>query len=96
MHELFTCVCVCVCVCTWDKVPLNITLYNCFFASKAKNIFKSMYPDEDFLPRAPDPEEIVLEGDETPGPKFEGGVHAEGEEKQDVEKAEKEEWTIII
>lgn len=30
-----------------------------------------MYPDDDFLPRAPDPEEIVLEGDETPGPKFE-------------------------
>lgn len=50
-----------------------------------------MYPDEDFLPRAPDPEEIVLEGDEAPGPKFEGGVAAEGEEKQDVEKAEKEE-----
>lgn len=59
-----------------------------------------MYPDEDFLPRAPDPEEIVLEGDETPGPKFEGGVPAEGEdvpaEKQDVEKTEKEEWTIIV
>lgn len=48
-----------------------------------------MYPDEDFLPRAPDPEEIVLEGDEAPGPKFEGGDIAE--EKQDVEKAEKEE-----
>lgn len=45
----------------------------------------AMYPSEDFLPRAPDPEEIVLEGDETPGPKF------EGDEKQDVEKAEKEE-----
>lgn len=55
-----------------------------------------MYPDEDFLPRAPDPEEIVLEGDETPGPKFEGGVPAEAEEKQDVEKAEKEEWMIIV
>jgi hypothetical protein len=50
-----------------------------------------MYPDEDFLPRAPDPEEIVLEGDETPGPKFEVGESVEGEEKQDVEKAEKEE-----
>lgn len=49
-----------------------------------------MYPNEDFLPRAPDPEEIVLEGDEAPGPKFEGGEPAEGEEKQDVEKAEKE------
>lgn len=49
-----------------------------------------MYPDEEFLPRAPDPEEIVLEGDETPGPKFEGGVPDEASEKQDSEKAEKE------
>ncbi|KAG5311118.1 RAE1 geranylgeranyltransferase, partial [Acromyrmex insinuator] len=62
-----------------------------FAVNQAKNIFKSMYPDEDFLPRAPDPEEIVLEGDEAPGPKFEGGDIVEGEEKQDVEKAEKEE-----
>jgi hypothetical protein len=32
-----------------------------------------MYPDSEFLPRAPDPEEIVLEGEEsTPGPAFEG------------------------
>lgn len=58
---------------------------------QAKEIFKAMYPDEDFLPRAPDPEEIILEGDETPGPKFEGGVPDEAEEKQDSEKAEKEE-----
>lgn len=50
-----------------------------------------MYPDDDFLPRAPDPEEIVLEGDEAPGPKFEGDTQIDGEEKQDVEKAEKEE-----
>ena len=49
-----------------------------------------MYPNEDFLPRAPDPEEIVLEGDETPGPRFEGDA-AECTEKQDVEKAEKDE-----
>lgn len=59
-----------------------------FAVNQAKNIFKSMYPDEDFLPRAPDPEEIVLEGEEAPGPKFEGDTEAE--EKQDVEKAEKE------
>ena len=50
-----------------------------------------MYPSEDFLPRAPDPEEIVLEGEEAPGPKFEGDNNTSGEnEKQDVEKAEKE------
>lgn len=46
-----------------------------------------MYPDEDFLPRAPDPEEIVLEGDEAPGPKFESGPPEEGE-TQDEEKEE--------
>lgn len=50
-----------------------------------------MYPDEDFLPRAPDPEEIVLEGEEAPGPEFEGVKPGEGDEKQDVEKTEKEE-----
>ncbi|XP_077278479.1 rab escort protein isoform X2 [Temnothorax americanus] len=82
-----------------DSAPSNIHLCSGpdleldfdFAVNQAKNIFKSMYPDEDFLPRAPDPEEIVLEGDEAPGPKFEGGDIAEGEEKQDVEKAEKEE-----
>lgn len=56
---------------------------------KAMSIFKAMYPDEDFLPRAPDPEEIVLDDEEEPGPKFEGDIEAE--EKQDVEKTEKEE-----
>ncbi|XP_071560115.1 rab escort protein isoform X2 [Temnothorax nylanderi] len=82
-----------------DSAPSNIHLCSGpdleldfdFAVNQAKNIFKSMYPEEDFLPRAPDPEEIVLEGDEAPGPKFEGGDIAEGEEKQDVEKAEKEE-----
>jgi hypothetical protein len=40
---------------------------------QAKEIFSKMYPDSEFLPRAPDPEEIVLEGDDsTPGPVFEG------------------------
>lgn len=29
-----------------------------------------MYPDCEFLPRAPDPEEIVLEDDIQPGPAF--------------------------
>ncbi|KAJ8956172.1 hypothetical protein NQ318_020723 [Aromia moschata] len=31
---------------------------------KAKEIFFELYPDTDFLPRAPDPEEIVIEGEE--------------------------------
>ena len=46
-------------------------LFSYFF--QAKEIFNKMYPDSEFLPRAPDPEEIVLEGDESaPGPVFEG------------------------
>lgn len=44
-----------------------------------------MYPDAEFLPRAPDPEEIILDGDEETGPKFEtdasgGGDAAKTEE----------------
>ncbi|XP_035734550.1 rab proteins geranylgeranyltransferase component A 1-like [Vespa mandarinia] len=82
-----------------DTAPSNIYLCSGpdleldfdFAVDQAKEIFKSMYPDDDFLPRAPDPEEIVLEGDEAPGPKFEGDTQIDGEEKQDVEKAEKEE-----
>lgn len=82
-----------------DTAPSNIYLCSGpdleldfdFAVDQAKEIFKSMYPDDDFLPRAPDPEEIVLEGDEAPGPKFEGDSQMDGDEKQDVEKAEKEE-----
>jgi len=48
-----------------------IFLFSYFF--QAKEIFNKMYPDSEFLPRAPDPEEIMLEGDESaPGPVFEG------------------------
>lgn len=28
---------------------------------QARNIFQSMYPGEDFLPKVPDPEDVVLE-----------------------------------
>lgn len=79
-----------------DSAPTNLHLCSGpdldldfdFAVNQAKSIFKAMYPEEDFLPRAPDPEEIVLEGEEAPGPKFEGDTEAE--EKQDIEKAEKE------
>ncbi|XP_046488159.1 rab escort protein isoform X2 [Neodiprion pinetum] len=82
-----------------DSAPSNVHLCSGpdldldfdFAVNQAKAIFKAMYPDEDFLPRAPDPEEIVLEGEEAPGPQFEGDKPEEGEEKQDVEKTEKEE-----
>lgn len=35
-----------------------------FSVKQAKEIFTKMYPENEFLPRAPDPEEIVLEGEE--------------------------------
>merc|ERR1712123_421299 len=31
---------------------------------QAREIYKGMFPGEEFLPRAPDPEEIILGGDE--------------------------------
>jgi len=44
-----------------------------YAVNQAKEIFNKMYPDSEFLPRAPDPEEIMIEGDESaPGPVFEG------------------------
>lgn len=36
----------------------------------AEEIFKQICPGEEFLPRAPDPEEIVFEDDVTHGPEF--------------------------
>lgn len=30
---------------------------------RAKKMFNEIYPDDEFLPRAPDPEEIIIEGD---------------------------------
>ncbi|CAG0919803.1 unnamed protein product [Notodromas monacha] len=35
-------------------------------AVKAKEIFQRMFPNEEFLPRAPDPDEIVIGGDDAP------------------------------
>ncbi|CAH1106197.1 unnamed protein product [Psylliodes chrysocephalus] len=35
-----------------------------FSVTKAKKIFNAMYPDLEFLPRAPDPEEIIIGDDE--------------------------------
>lgn len=30
-------------------------------------MFKEMYPNDDFLPRAPDPEEIIIGGEDVDG-----------------------------
>ncbi|XP_050532576.1 rab proteins geranylgeranyltransferase component A 1 [Daktulosphaira vitifoliae] len=43
-----------------------------FAVKQAKTIFSSMYPNSEFLPRAPDPEELSLEVDEAAGPPFQG------------------------
>ncbi|XP_059488326.1 rab proteins geranylgeranyltransferase component A 1 [Neocloeon triangulifer] len=37
-----------------------------FAIKQAKEIFCKMYPEDEFLPRAPDPEEIILDDDEEP------------------------------
>lgn len=33
---------------------------------QAKLMFNEIYPNDEFLPRAPDPEEIIIEGDVAP------------------------------
>lgn len=35
---------------------------------QAKNIFRQIFENEEFLPRAPDPEEIIIEGDNPTDP----------------------------
>ncbi|XP_019557525.3 rab proteins geranylgeranyltransferase component A [Aedes albopictus] len=53
--------------------------------SRARAIFKDIYPDEEFLPRAPDPEEIII-GDEDPTDQGQEVV-ASAEESDKVESA---------
>lgn len=53
--------------------------------SRARAIFKDIYPDEEFLPRAPDPEEIII-GDEDPADQGQEVV-ASAEESDKVESA---------
>lgn len=53
-----------------------------------------MYPESEFLPRAPDPEEIVLEDDEQPGPAFEadsGDTNEESEQQSQEQNNKAEE-----
>lgn len=38
-----------------------------------------MYPECEFLPRAPDPEEIVLDDDSQPGPAFSDKTESESD-----------------
>lgn len=62
-----------------------------FAVKQAKEIFTKMYPDCEFLPRAPDPEEIVLDDDSEPGPSFKGEGDSEKEGEKSDDGTEKEE-----
>lgn len=57
-----------------------------FAVKQAKQIFEKMYPGCEFLPRAPDPEEIIVDdgAEGEPGPAFgEGGSGEEGNRSED-------------
>jgi hypothetical protein len=46
---------------------------------EARTVFSKMYPDDEFLPRAPEPEEIIMEPEEAPPqPETETGAGDEG------------------
>lgn len=36
-----------------------------YWLFQAKTIFNEIFPETEFLPRAPDPEEIIIEGETT-------------------------------
>ncbi|XP_046665799.1 rab proteins geranylgeranyltransferase component A 1 isoform X2 [Homalodisca vitripennis] len=61
-----------------------------FAVKQAKEIFKKMYPDCEFLPRAPDPEEIVLDDDSEPGPAFIDNKTESDHDKQDIPSGDTE------
>lgn len=42
---------------------------------QAKKIFAQIYEEEEFLPRAPDPEEIIIEGDNPTEPNITDALH---------------------
>lgn len=67
-----------------------------YAVKEAKELFQKMYPNEEFLPRAPDPEEILLEpcnnnpGEEeiTESDSLENKKHSPTEESGDLENKE--------
>lgn len=44
--------------------------------AEAKEMFLTLYPDEEFLPRAPEPEEIIMDG-------YDDKDHPEEDEEKD-------------
>ncbi|XP_074529250.1 rab proteins geranylgeranyltransferase component A 1 [Halichoeres trimaculatus] len=57
---------------------------------QAESIFQKILPDEDFCPPAPNPEDIIYDGDNTASSMGEGG-EGEGEEERDGENKDEEE-----
>lgn len=54
---------------------------------QAKRIFQKLYDDEEFLPRAPDPDEIIIEGDNPtdPSPSIVQEFESSIDEPQEIE-----------
>ena len=58
-----------------------------FYIEQAERVFHEMYPDEEFLPRAPDPEEIILDFEDAPESQVQQSKHAQGSEENEVVEA---------
>nr|CAI5857110.1 unnamed protein product [Callosobruchus analis] len=65
--------------CTGPDIDLDYD----FSVKKAKEIFSKIYPDEEFLPRAPDPEEIVIEGEDETEDKHSGDRNTDNKETEE-------------
>ncbi|VEN53356.1 unnamed protein product [Callosobruchus maculatus] len=74
-------------LCTGPDIDLDYD----FSVKKAKEIFSKIYPDEEFLPRAPDPEEIVIEGEDEETEDKEVGDKNTDDEATEKKVAEAEE-----
>ena len=48
----------------WNVLQLVYCLYIYIYNKQAKEIFEKILPNEDFLPRAPDSDEIIMETEE--------------------------------
>ena len=73
------------------ELDYDITIEN------ARNLYANMFPEEPFLPRAPDPEEIILGGDPAGGeeeedenPEKNSSNHDEEQEKNSSNRTEGE------
>lgn len=65
----------------------------CHLSLQAEAVFRQLLPDEEFCPPAPNPEDIIYDGEgpQGEGPGFEEAVPAEGAGVQGGESAERQE-----